>query len=251
MGVDVGNLWLHVSDDEDAERVRERAAQCIETRALAAGYEPAHSDPDAVRSFVIGPRGRWLLIGDSADCLDLERGEEPASLDLPRALSEIGSVIALASSDGCTHMLRLFENGALQDTFQSGVFPFYPFESEAAAADHAGDPERWLPLLAAEHGTADLRALFTQSIMGKAGDAPDHRFLPRMAELFGMPRDLIEVGYTWNPDGVPVSYRQYVQRVPEQALPGPRPDLSSFYELHFALPGKPGRGRWETPFWPE
>lgn len=246
MGNDVENHWVHVRQGEDSVEVRETVMQCIAELATAMGYLPAASDPEAIRSFVIGPPDRWILVGDSADSLDLdERDPAPRPLDLPRRLSEIAPVISITGCDSACYRLRLFESGGLRDTFQNAVFPFFPFESVEAAAEFAGVPELWQPLLDSGHTVDRLRGLFVQTIRTWEAGSLGSGFLERFAVAFGMPEHLIEVGYTWNPDGVPVSYREFVEHLAEEPARDLRNALDGFRELHFRWPGQSGRGEWE------
>lgn len=218
----------------------------------AIGCMEVASDAAADRSFVIGPPGRWLLLGDSADALDYERLQLPAKVgdDLSATLSELAPLVEVLGSDSHTYRLRLFENGALRDTFQNGEFPFDPFESAAAAAPLAGSPDRWRHLLLPGRTVDELRGVFAQSIRGIEWPSRRHGLQWSMCQLLGLPERLVEVGYTWNPEGVDVSYRQYVQHMRKNAASGPLPDLDAFTELHFARAGSAGRGDWERPFWP-
>lgn len=239
--------WLAVAEGKNPQDLRRDLVGTIKRLMDQQGFNQVLTDASAERSFVLGPPERWLLLGDSADSLDSQRlsrtNADRRSLSL--SLSLKAPVIELCVSDDIWGALALFENGKEKATWQSGPYPFdLPGKLSSDSDDEANASRTgWTSYLAAGEALGDLeRAFRSQESTRYEGS-----LAWRLADLFGWPVDLAEVGYTWNPEGVPVSYRQYVEHYP--AFTGPRPRLADFVELHFARPGHLGRGAWDEPFW--
>ncbi|MEM7157276.1 MAG: hypothetical protein AAF799_30805 [Myxococcota bacterium] len=268
MGDDATNRWLFAGDSTQAQySMRLRLQAFLREHLSRHGYERAPGDRVADRSFVLGPPARWIWIGDSFDSLDGEYCRNSPSalthqLDLRRALealgpdavhpgttprasgpgelapllSHLGPVAKVEISDSSIVHIELFERGREIDRFANGVNPFYCFPDAKRAAPWRGHPERWEPLLRPGRTVDELRAAWTQAI----GRWPEGRsascdtITAACIELLGF-SELVDRGYTWNPEGLDYRYTAYLDPATRHAC----------FELHFRWPGSPGRGRWD------
>jgi hypothetical protein len=219
MGADFSSRWFFAGG---AEAAGARAAVVEQfRRALhAAGLREVAGEPEADRSLVVGPAGRWVFIGDSAGSTEWADPEAFKSLSL--ALSLAGAVVDVHMSDSAAVHFYLFREGRLADRFGNGEFPFYPFKTEEAAAPYRGKPELWVDLLVSPDSAGALRSVWDQ-------DGNASAILYETGRLFGWDPELLWVGYTFDDEGIPVKY--------DQVLRGSRVELRAFTEYHFKRSG--------------
>lgn len=181
------------------------------------GFEEIADENKADRSFVIGPAGRWLFLGDSAGSSEWA---DPQGFDaLALALSTLAPVVDTKMSDDAAVHFYLYRNGRLEDRFGNAAFPFYSFSCENEAASFRGKPELWADLLADPGQVPVLRAAWVQ-------DWQAREILASTARLLEWDPQLLWVGYTHDDEGVPIKYDEFLQ--------GCEMDLSGFKEYHFA-----------------
>lgn len=270
MGVDATNRWLFAGDSEREQASAHRQLRgFLKNLFFHRGYERAPGDRAADRSFVLGPPARWIWLGDSFDTIDDEhRRESPAVLtqrldlhgvmaslaghgprlsaadesrspgELAPLLSQLGSVAKLDVSDSAILEVVLYERGHEIDRYANGKTPFFCFSNEQEAEPWRGHPEYWRHVLEPGRTVDELRAAWTQAIGGwpTDGSADYHAIHDACIELLGF-SELLESGYTLNPEGIPYRYSRWMTRS----------QRAEFTELHFRWPGSPGRGHWEDP----
>jgi hypothetical protein len=189
------------------------------------GLEGVASEQDATRSLVVGPAGRWIFIGDSAG--STEWADPEGFDDLSRRLSALGVVVDVKVSDSAAVDFYQYLQGRLVDKFGNAAFPFYRFATEEDAAPYRGQPELWADLLLSPGGVTALRAAWVQEWEAS-------EILWATWQLLGWDPELLWVGYTFDDEGVPVKYDDFLRHS--------RVALAAFGEYHFAL-GRPLRTR--------
>jgi hypothetical protein len=201
----------------DATRVRGAAVAELRGFFQRRSYQEVAAENEADRSLVIGPAGRWLFIGDSAGSTEWADAEAFDALSL--ALSTQAPVVDTKMSDDAAVHFSLYRDGRLQDQFGNAAFPFNRFASEEEAAPFRGRPELWSDLLADPGQVAALRAAWVQ-------DWQAREILAATGRLMGWGVELLWVGYTYDEEGIPIKYNEF--------LAGSKVDLGGFEELHFA-----------------
>lgn len=185
-------------------------------------FEEIADEDKADRSFVLGPAGRWLFIGDSAG--STERADPQGFDALSRALSIHAPVVDTKMSDDAAVHFYLYRNGRLEDQFGNAAFPFYRFSCKEEAASFWGKPELWTGLLVDPGQVPVLRAGWVQ-------DWKAREILASTARLLGWDPQLLWVGYTYDDEGIPMKYAEFLR--------GSKVDLSGFTEYHFASVARP------------
>jgi hypothetical protein len=200
--------------------LRLRSAVIAELRRFFqwSGFEETTDEGRADRSIVIGPAGRWLFVGDSAGSTEWTDPEGFQSLSL--ALSERSPVVDTRMSDDAAIHFYLYRDGRRQDQFGNAAFPFYRFACEEEAASFRGKPELWADLLTDPGQVHALRAAWIQEWQAR-------EILAATARLLGWDLHLLWVGYTYDDEGMPTKYDEF--------LWGSEVDLGEFEEYHFAL----------------
>jgi len=211
----------------DARGRRQELLRHLTSSMRRAGYVPP-SAPEGIQGFmerclVIGPPGRWIFVGDSA----ASTGDRACFEQLSRDLSTLVPVVDIHMSDSAAVHFSLYEQGQLRDQFGNLAFPFCAFATDAEARALRGQPERWTRYLLDPTQTGALRAAWVQGLRSRATE-----ILERTAALLGWHPVLCTTGYTVHPDGVPMSYKEYVAG---------RMDLAGFREYHFRWGGLPAR----------
>lgn len=200
-------------------------ATCLRSAVIAqlrcilqqSGFEEIADEDKADRSVVIGPAGRWLLVGDSAGSTEWT---DPQGFDaLALALSTLAPVIDTKMSDDAAVHFYLYRTGRRVDQFGNAAFPFYKFSCEEKAASFRGKPELWADLLADPSQVPALRAAWVQD-----WQAPE--ILASTARLLGWDPQLLWVGYSYDDEGIPIKYDEFLR--------GCEVDLGAFKEYHFA-----------------
>jgi hypothetical protein len=200
----------------DAEEMRRRLLLHLRRVLHQAGYDEVAAEADADRSFVVGPAARWVQIGDSAG--STESADPQAFADLAAALSTLAPVIDVDMSDAAAVHFSLFRDGRRVDQFGNAAFPFYVFTDPDEAASYRGRPELWADLLLRPEDVTRLRAAWVQE--WKACE-----ILATTRELFGWDPRLSWCGYTFDAEGVPEKYDEFLRH---RGV-----DLRGFTELHF------------------
>jgi hypothetical protein len=214
MGADYSNHWVFVGN-EDGITARTAAVAYLRQALQQAGHREVPSEQDAERSLVIGPAERWIFIGDSAGStlwLDTEGFDT-----LGQALSIFAPVVDVKMSDSAAVHFYLYREGRLVDQFGNAAFPFYRFASEAEGAAYQGKPELWLDLLISADTVNALRSAWVQE--WKASE-----ILSATGRLLGWNPGLLWVGYTYDSDGIPTKYDDFLRY---------SMDCSTFSEYHF------------------
>lgn len=204
----------------DARRRRQELLRHLTSSMRRAGYVPA-SAPEGMPGFmerrlVIGPPGRWIWVGDSA----ASTGDWACFEQLARDLSTFVPVVDMWMSDSAAVHFSLYEQGQLRDQCGNLAFPFFEFETAAEALAFRGQPERWTRYVLDPTQTGALRAAWVQGLLSSATE-----ILERTAVLLGWHPVLCPTGYTVHPEGLPVSYKEYVAG---------RMDLAGCRAYHFA-----------------
>ncbi len=218
MGYDYASRQLFCRG-ADLSTCRQDAVRLIRGTLLESGYREVAREDEADRSLVVGPPGRWLFIGDTAGTTRTHDWD--AFHALTAALSTSSPVAEIEMSDTCVLHLTLYRSGEKVDTFGTGIFPWWLFESEEQAAEYAGHPEQWEDLLPPEASVDALRAAW--AVRTPPGDVTE--ILDTTAALFGWDPELIEVGYTRGGEGIPIRYDQFLDLPDEERI--------AFTELHF------------------
>lgn len=202
----------------DAERCR--AAIIAELRRLMgeADFREVATEEEADRSFVIGPPGRWIHVGDSAGSTDCQ--EAGAFEAASEALSFLCPVVDIRISDSAVIYFDLYRNGQPIDSFGNGLFPFFPFETAEQAEACRGKPELWVEFLLEPDQPSALQAGWDQSGNTTA-------ILMSTAALLGWHPDLVWVGYSNDNEGIFQRYDDYLLEIEAEV------DLAAFEELHF------------------
>ena len=218
MGADFRNRWFFVGGAEPAGA---RAALVARLREAMnhAGFREVATEGDGDRSLVVGPAGRWVFIGDSAG--STEWADDERFDALTRAASALGTVVDVHMSDDASVHISLYRLGRRVDRFGNADFPFFAFRSEAEAAPFRGRPELWADLLLAPDTVGALRAAWVQG-WGAV------EVLAETGRLFGWDPDLLWVGYTYDSDGVPTKYDEFLADTGVQ--------VGAFDEYHFRRP---------------
>lgn len=216
MGSDYSSHQLFCGDTP-VEECRPALVAHLRQVLSAGGYREVATEGEADRCFVLGPHGRWLHLGDSTGSTEFADGDAFGALSL--AVSTLVPVVDIEmSDDACLH-LTLYRGGERVDRFGTGAFPFYPFESDAEAAEFRGKPEAWQELLLPAVPAAQLREAWDRL------QSCAWRLLPEVAALFGWNPALASVGYTHDIEGLPERYDRY--------LADEEIDLSGFQESCF------------------
>ncbi len=216
MGADFSSHQVFCGDGNYISH-RNTIVKSLARDLVSEGYVPAENEEGANGSFVVGPPGRWLHIGDSSgstEYADLEAFET-----ISRAMSLVYPVVNIQMSDDAAIHFYLYRNGLLSDKFGNMDFPFMRFATDEVAREFQGHPEQWIDLLLDEGHTADLRAAWTQS-EGASADT----ILDTTAALLGWLPELVRVGYTYDIEGVPIKWNEYLKD---------EIDLSGFEEFHW------------------
>jgi hypothetical protein len=216
MGADFSSHRLFAGAGDVA---RCRAAAVAELRRFfqRCGFKEVADEVQAERSVVVGPAGRWLFIGDSAG--STETADPEGFADLSVALSAHSPVVDTKMSDNAAVHFYLYRGGRLEDKFGNAAFPFYRFATPEEAAPFRGRSELWTDLLADQTQVPALRAAWVQE--WQAGE-----ILAVTARLLGWEPALVWVGYTYDDEGIPLKYNEFLRY---SCL-----DLSGFEESHFA-----------------
>jgi hypothetical protein len=222
MGADFSNHRLFTGG-ADSDHLRSAAVEGVRRYFQSIDLEETADEDEAERSVVIGPAGRWIFIGDSAgstECVD------PDGFDaLALALSALAPVVDAKMSDDAAIHFYLYRDGRLEDKFGNAAFPFYRFAGEEEAAPFRGRPELWADLLVDPGQVPALRAAWVQEWQAR-------EILATTARLLGWEPALLWVGYTYDEEGIPIKYDEF--------LAGSDVDLSGFEELHFVQAREPG-----------
>lgn len=219
MGADFSSHRLFAGTD-DVSRCRNAVVAELRRYFLQEGYVAVADENDAERSVVVGPADRWIFVGDSAGSTDWT---DPEGFDaLSRALSTLMPVVDTKMSDDAAVHFYLYRDGCFVDKFGNAAFPFYRFGCEEDAAPFRGKPELWKDLLLDPGQVPALRAAWVQEWKAR-------EILARTARLLGWDRELLWVGYTYDDEGIPLKYDEF--------LSGSKVDLAAFEELHFAQHG--------------
>jgi hypothetical protein len=221
MGADFSSHRLFVGEEGDAMRLRASAVAELRRFFQRSGFEEIADEDKAERSVVIGPAGRWLFIGDSAGSTEWADSEGFDALAL--ALSTQAPVVDTKMSDDATVHFYPYRDGRQLDRFGNAAFPFYRFASEEEAACYWGKQELWRDLLVDPGQVPDLRAAWTQDWQAGA-------ILAATALLLGWDDQLLWVGYTYDDEGIPIKYDEFLR--------GSEADLAGFEELHFVSVGR-------------
>jgi hypothetical protein len=157
MGTDFSSLRLFAGMGD--ARCRDAAVAKLRRFFWQGGLEEVGAEDNADRSVVVGPAGRWFLVGYSAS--SAERDEDGFD-SLSLALSTQAPAVATKMSDSAAVHFYLYRHGRLVDKFGNAAFPFYRFADEEAAASFRGRPELWADLLVDPGQVPDLRAAWVQ-----------------------------------------------------------------------------------------
>lgn len=196
---------------------REAAVQSLAGHLMAEGYVPTEGEKESGRSFVVGPPGRWLHVGDSAG--STERSDPEAFEAVSRVLSFAHPVADIQVSDSAAVHFSLYRAGALVDKYGNMGFPFIRFPTVQAAREYRGQPDLWADLLVGGGRVDDLRDAWTQW-----GGWPADTILNKTAGLFGWSPELVRVGYSHDLEGGLIRWDEYLQD---------EVDLAGFEEFHW------------------
>jgi len=218
MGADFSSHQVFCGDVEH-EASRVSVTNAMAGFLLSSDYVPAQGEEDADRNFVIGPAGRWLHIGDSAGSTDYADPEGFAAVS--RAVSFLYPVVDIMMSDSAAIHFYLYRNGAAADKYGNMDFPFFRFTTDEAAREYQGHPDLWADLLLKGNHVNDLRDAWTQW-----GGWSADTILDKTVALLGWQPELVHVGYTYDMEGVPMKWDEYLED--EEGV-----DLSAFQESHW------------------
>jgi hypothetical protein len=195
-----------------------REAVIAELRRLMGGQGLVECPDEggAERSFVVGPPARWIHVGDSAG--STETADPDAFDEVGGVLSHLGAVVDIKWSDDAVVHLLLYRAGELVDKFGNGNFPWFSFESAEEARAYWGCPQLWSDLLRDGTSIAALRSAWVQEWRAS-------EILATTADLLGWETELLNVGYTFDDEGIPIKYDEF--------LADSGVDLTQFQELHF------------------
>jgi hypothetical protein len=215
MGADFSTHWFFVGN---AEAFSIRTAVIAQLRQILrqSDYLEVEKEEDAERSLVVGPSERWIFIGDSAG--STETADPEGFHNLSQSLSYLGPVIDINMSDSAAVHFYLYRQGRQVDKFGNGAFPFFPFASEAEAKPYRSKPELWADLLRSPDTVNELRPAWVQEWKADA-------ILSATSRLFGWNPVLSYVGYTFDDEGIPMKYDEF--------LHDSKVELSAFSEYHF------------------
>jgi hypothetical protein len=203
----------------DLRQARRDLIDAVRRSLLESGFEEAPDEAQAERSFVVGPAGRWIFLGDSAGSTEWA---DPESFDaLSVQLTALGPIVDVNMSDSAAVHFYLYRQGQLVDKFGNAEFPFYRFASEEAAAPYRGKPELWADLLLSPSSVEELRSAWVQEWRAD-------EIYSTTARLLGWDQELAYVGYTFDYEGIPEKWDDFL---------GHRVDLRAFDELHFRRGG--------------
>jgi hypothetical protein len=215
MGADFSNRWFFASDAVATE-ARAAVVGRLRDALQLAGFHEVVNEEGADHSLVVGPPGRWVFIGDSAGSTE---EAAPADFDaLSHALSTLGPVVAVKMSDTAAVHFYLYRRGRLIDKFGNAKFPFHRFASEQEATPYRGHPELWSDLLLSPDAVHALRSIWVQE--WKANE-----ILAETGRLLGWDPELSEVGYTYEDEGLPIKYDEFLRDSDVE--------LGAFNEFHF------------------
>ncbi len=215
MGADFSSRWFFAGDT-DTVATRATVVECLRHALNHTGFQEVENEESADRSLVVGPAGRWVFIGDSAGSTMTANVE--AFEALSREFSTLGSVVEIHMSDSATVHFYLYKHGHCVDRFGNAAFPFYRFKTEQEAAPYRGRPELWSGLLLSADTVAALQAVWVQ-------DWRASEILAETGELMGWEPELLWVGYTFDDEGIPTKYDEF--------LYGSGVALDAFNEYHF------------------
>jgi hypothetical protein len=215
MGADFSNRWFFASEAVAAE-ARAAVVGCFCDALQNAGFHEVMYEEEADRSLVVGPPGRWVFIGDSAG--STEKAAEEDFDALSHTLSTLGPVVAVKMSDGVAVHFYLYRHGRLIDKFGNAKFPFFSFATEQEAVPYQGHPELWSDLLLSPDAVHALRSIWVQE--WKANE-----ILAETGRLLGWDPELSEVGYTYDDEGLPIKYDEFLRDSDVE--------LGAFSEFHF------------------
>jgi hypothetical protein len=216
MGADFSSHRLFVGGS-DANRCRDAVVAELRRYFRQEGLAEVADERDAERSIVVGPAGRWLFIGDTAGSTEWADPEGFAALSI--ALSTVAPVVDTRMSDDAAVHFYLHRRGRLEDRFGNAAFPFNRFADDDEAAPFRGQPELWADLLLDPGQVTALRAAWVQEWQAR-------EILATTARLLGWDLGLLWVGYTYDDEGIPLKYDEFLR--------GSEVDLSGFEEFHFA-----------------
>lgn len=211
MGYDYSSVHVF-ADSDDHERTRSRVIKRIHD-SLAG---QTTSKDDATRSIVVGPSRRWIFVGDTASGTD---DGDPAALDaLICDLSEIAPTLSIHMSDSaCVHLYLRYERTEI-DRFGTGIFPFYPFESQEQAASFRGVEQKWRRFCLRDTGPSELRSAWDTKYNADG-------IVQVTADVLGIETGLAGCGYTIFDEAEEIYYRDWLDDDPVL--------LDRFDELHF------------------
>jgi hypothetical protein len=215
MGADFSSHWFYAGDS-GAASLRSAVIAHLRSYLRQGGLQEVAGEEGAERSLVVGPAGRWLFIGDSTG--STERVDPAGFRALSSALSTLGPVVDVEMSDSAAVHFHLYRQGRLVDSFGNAAFPFYRFASEEEAAPYRGKPELWADLLLSPESVGALRSAWVQEWRAEEILAETGRFL-------GWDPNLLRVGYTFDDDGVPTKYDDFLRHSGVE--------LAAFDEYHF------------------
>jgi hypothetical protein len=218
MGGDFSNHQCFVGK-ANAQEVRRRLISEILSTLNNAGYEQITNEAEADRSIVVGPADRWIFIGDTDGTTGT--GDTDAFEQLSLSISKLIPVVDIVMSDSAAVHFYLYYQGELVDKYGNAAFPFVKFKSEAEALPFRGKVELWTDYWLETKQAAILRSVWVQ----KWGA---DKILADTAKLFGWHPHLCQVGYTYDDEGLPIKYNDYLSFLGET-------DFTSFDEFHFHL----------------
>jgi hypothetical protein len=215
VGADFSSHWFFAGAADPASArtaLVERICQALHQ----AGFEQVAREEDAKRSLVVGPPGRWIFIGDSAGSTEWVDSESFDSLS--HAISALGPIVDVKMSDSAAIHFYLYQQGQLVDNFGNAAFPFYRFATEEESALYRGKPERWTDLLISKTTVDALRSAWVQEWRAS-------EILWETARLLGWDPELLWVGYTFDDEGIPMKYDEFLRYS--------RVEIDGFDEYHF------------------
>lgn len=222
MGNDFSNRQCYV-DQNDPSQLHAQIRRAILTTLIDCGYTTVDTEQHATRSFVIGPAGRWIFIGDTAG--SAKDADPDAFAALSVELSKVCPLVEVHMSDSAAVHLHLYNAGSLIDKYGNLAFPYFAFKTEEVAAEFKGKPKLWAEVLRSTDLKDKLLEIWVQDWGDSSPMSDGDSILSDTAELLGWDPELCALGYTLDIEGLGVSYREVFERIGQSS--------DGFTELHF------------------
>lgn len=197
----MGSDWrinkIYVGDSK-RDRPFHGLPDILEKKKLKDGFREVDLEEDSNWSyFLIEEGARWLHFADLGKNEHLD--------EFPLYISEYFPLIQLEVSDSAALRITLFENNEMKDIYMNMQFPFYSFETEEEASVYKGDFNNWVPYLD-ENRPVEIEEVWLFPTTKGRQKSPALSFdslFDSTHLLFGWNKELGDVGYSHDFDGIP------------------------------------------------